>query len=72
MEREKSCTLLKMVFELGAGLLLIAVVALLGGKVFDLPVVVLMTILISSVTMMFVKQDRDILNADIADSTREL
>ena len=71
MEREKSCTVLKMVFELGAGLLLIAAVTLLGGKVFDLPVVVLMTIIIVSVTMMFVKQDREILNADLANSTRE-
>ena len=64
MEREKSCAVLKMVFELGAGLLLIAAVTLLGGKVFDLPVVVLLTIIIVSVTMMFVKQDREILNAD--------
>ena len=55
---------MKMVFELGAGLLLIAAVTLLGGKVFDLPVVVLLTIIIVSVTMMFVKQDREILNAD--------
>ena len=71
MESEKSCTVLKMVFELGAGLLLIAAVTLLGGKVFDLPVVVLMTIIIVSVTMMFVKQDREILNADLANSTRD-
>lgn len=71
MEREKSCALLKMVFELGAGLLLIAAVTLLGGKIFDLPVVVLMTIIIASVTMMFVKQDREILNADLANSTQD-
>ncbi|MBO4680182.1 MAG: hypothetical protein J5626_11000 [Lachnospiraceae bacterium] len=71
MEREKSCAVLKMVFELGSGLLLIAAVTLLGGKVFDLPIVVLMTIIIASVTMMFVKQDREILNADLAESTRD-
>ncbi|MCR4679843.1 MAG: hypothetical protein K5679_13980 [Lachnospiraceae bacterium] len=71
MEREKSCALVKIMFEVGAGLLLIALVTLLGGKMFDLPVVVLMTIIIASVTMMFVKQDREILNADMANSTRE-
>ncbi|MBR6309273.1 MAG: hypothetical protein IKR39_11780 [Lachnospiraceae bacterium] len=71
MEREKSCALVKIMFELGAGLLLIALVTLLGGKVFDLPIVVLMTIIIASVTMMFVKQDREILNADMANSTQE-
>ena len=71
MEREKSCALVKIMFEVGAGLLLIALVTLLGGKVFDLPIVVLMTIIIASVTMMFVKQDREILNADMANSTQE-
>ena len=71
MEREKSCALVKIMFELGAGLLLIALVTLLGGKMFDLPIVVLMTIIIASVTMMFVKQDREILNADMANSTQE-
>lgn len=71
MEREKSCALVKIMFEVGAGLLLIALVTLLGGKMFDLPVVVLMTIIIASVTMMFVKQDREILNADMANSTQE-
>ena len=64
MEREKSCALVKIMFEVGAGLLLIALVTLLGGKMFDLPIVVL-------VTMMFVKQDREILNADMANSTQE-
>ncbi|MBO4617194.1 hypothetical protein SAMN02910339_01066 [Lachnospiraceae bacterium YSD2013] len=71
MEREKSCALVKIMFEVGAGLLLIALVTLLGGKMFDLPIVVLMTIIIASVTMMFVKQDREILNADMANSTQE-
>ena len=71
MEREKSCAVVKIMFELGAGLLLIALVTLLGGKVFDLPVVILMTIIVASVTMMFVKQDREILNADMANSIQE-
>ena len=71
MEREKSCALVKIMFEVGAGLLLIALVTLLGGKMFDLPIVVLMTIISASVTMMFVKQDREILNADMANSTQE-
>ena len=71
MEREKSCVVLKMVFELGIGLLLIAVVTLLGGKMFDLPIVVLMTIIIGSITMMLVNQDREILNADLADNVQK-
>ena len=71
MEREKSCALVKIMFEVGAGLLLIALVTLLGGKMFELPIVVIMTIIIASVTMMFVKQDREILNADMANSTQE-
>lgn len=67
MEREKSCVVLKIVFELLSGLFLIAGVTLLGGRLFDLPIVVLITILIGFTTAMLVRQDKQILDAVMAD-----
>ncbi len=68
MEREKSCAILKIVFEICSGLFMILAVTCLGGKMFDLPIVILISILIASVTFMVVRTDKKILEADMNDS----
>lgn len=67
MEREKNCVVLKIVFEVISGLFLIAGVTFLGGKLFDLPIVVLISFLIASTTAMVVRQDKQILDAGMTE-----
>lgn len=68
MERERSCAILKIVFEICACLCLVLAVTCLCGELFDLPIVVLISLLIVSVTVMLVRQDRQILRADMEES----
>ncbi len=67
MEREKNCIVLKIVFEVISGLFLIAGVTFMGGNLFDLPIVVLISFLIASTTAMVVRQDKQILDAEMTE-----
>lgn len=68
MDRERSCAIIKIVFEICACLCLVLAVTCLCGKLFDLPIVVLISFLIISVTAMLVRQDRQILHAEMDES----
>lgn len=63
MDKERSSAILKIVLEVCAGISLIFAVACLGGKLFDTPIVILISILIAAVTLMLVRQDREILSS---------